>query len=503
MPDATNLQRFKAKGMGISPSVYSKPRYLVLPEYANVMRATEQGRAILRESVNGAQYIMPSDPSSAGFTGLPTAVGHVLREYHPDLANLQSRMTVYNEMRRSEHAVGISELLITNLIAMTDFHVLPGDDMDLAELLEWNIHDGMAQYQTGTPPRPFSHAIREACLAFFEGFGWHYQKFGPMTTGGKSFTGWHELAPRLPGTVWQWDFDEEGHVVGLVQYGQDPRTMEHRYVYYHRDEILLWTWCGDGGDPEGLGQLRRAYRSYRQKDDYQAAANIRIGRQASGVPYAVAPEGEEITSTNADAVLQFMRDITTAHDSGGVLPWGWELKTFDIGNADVPFAEHIQRQTEGIHDVFGTGFVVMAQGGSSGSNALSRDSSAWFGEVILECIADWICEVFNADAIPDFAKRNGSTAERLPRLEHGKVAVRDLERYTRALKVWHKEQPGGVPPDLANEWRNEMGVRPADAVGEVQDAPPPGAIIVPPEKSAGGAQPALPGVTEGLVTEPQ
>jgi hypothetical protein len=484
------LQQIK-RGLGIRQLQSAPgPRYVVMPESIPGLRQTESGRELLANAYNGNAnpnpMLIPAESAAAGNTGIGVSVGRVTEEYNSELSDIQSRMTKFKEMRRSESAVGISELLITLPLSMTDFHVLPGEDEELAELLEWNIHDGLGQYQIGSniPPRPFSSAIREASLAFFEGFAWQYQKTGDMTTGGKSFTGWHELAPRLPSTVQQWDFDSEGHAIGLVAYGMDPRTMESRYVYYARDEILLWSWCDDGGDPEGLGGLRRAYRAYCQKDDYQRYAGVRIKRQACGVPYAVAPEGEEIVQDQADAVVAFMRRIATANDSGGYIPYGWELKTFDMGDASVPFESHIQRQTEAIHDVFGTGFVVLSQGGSAGSNALSREGGAWFGECLLEGIADWICHRFNAEAIPDFARMNGSTAKRLPSLEHGKVAVRDLERYTRALKVWYKDQPGGVPPELAAEWQETMGVRPGASVGP-EALPSAAPVVAMPEQPVG------------------
>jgi hypothetical protein len=114
--------------------------------------------------------------------------------------------------------------------------------------------------------------------------------------------------------------------------------------------------------------------------------------------------------------------------------------------------------------VSGTQMIGFSQGGDRGSNALSKDSSAWFGEVMLECIADWLCEEFNYDAIPQFARRNGYVGAHLPRLLHGKVAVRDIVGYSRAIDLLHRNIDI-ASPEVQAQLISEMGLQVAGDMG--------------------------------------
>jgi hypothetical protein len=459
----------KAAGLGISPGF--SPRMLVLDEDVASLRRSPTGRRILAAAgVASNSSVAPfSSTATNGFTGLPVQQGRVQQEYNSDLQDLVSRMTTYKEMRYSDTAVGSAEMMLTLPLAQTEFYIEPGDDNEFAESLQWNLEYGLMQPNGNTPGRPFSRVIREAALAVLEGFAWHYQKFGPLDGPNGSFIGWQEFAPRLQETVYDWDFDEEGHVVGLTQTGNNPRTGEPSYVYYRRDEILLWSWTDDGGNPEGLGALRRAYRSYKQKDEFQTYAAIRIERQACGIPIAIAPDGVLMTSTEATAVVDLMRAIRTGHDSGGAVPFGWEIKMLELGDASVPFEGHIERQHQAILQTTGAQIIGFGQGGDPGSNALIKGAGDWYSDVILECVADWICDTFNCEAIPDAAKRNGSTAKRPALLKHGKVAVKNVAEYTRSLAAMFQKAGAEMPADANTTWRQRMGVTPSidEGVGSV------------------------------------
>jgi hypothetical protein len=463
-----------AVGLGLSPGF--SPRVLVLSEDVAALQKTPTGKRILAAAgVASNPSVTPfAEKSTEGFTGLSVTQGRVYQEYNTDLQDLTSRMTTYKEMRYSDTAVGSIEMLLSLPLAQTEFYIEPGDDKEFADNLQWNLQYGLMQPHDGQPGRPFSWVIREASLAVLQGFAWHYQKFATLQGPNGSFVGWQEIAPRLQETVYQWDFDEEGHVVGVVQYGTNPRTGEPQYVYYRRDEVLLWSWLDDGGNPEGLGALRRAYRAYKQKDEFQTYAAIRIERQACGIPIAIAPDGVELTSTEATAVVDLMRSIRTGHDCGGAAPFGWEIKMLELGDASVPFEGHIERQHQAILQTTGTQMIGFGQGGDPGSNALIKGAGDWYSDVILECVADWICDTFNCEAIPDCARRNGSTAKKPAMLRHGKVAVKNVAEYTRSLAAIFQKQGAEMPADANTTWRQRMGVTPTvdEGVGPVAPVEP-------------------------------
>jgi hypothetical protein len=458
-----------ATGLGVASAF--APRYLVCAEDVPSLQKSPTGKRILAAAavVSNSSVTPYAENATHGSTGLSVQQGRIAQEYNSDLTDLMTRMKTFKEMRYSDTAVGSAEMMLSLPLAQTEFYVEPGDDKELADNLEWNIQYGLKQPHDGIAGRPFSRVIREASLAVLEGFAWHYQKFGPMTGEHGSFTGWQELAPRLQETVYQWDFDEEGHVKGLVQYGSNPMTGEPQYVYYRRDEVVIWSWMDDGGNPEGLGALRRAYRAYKQKDEFQTYAAIRIERQACGVPIAIAPDGVLMTDTQATAVVDLMRAIRTGHDSGGAVPFGWEIKMLELGDASVPFESHIERQHQAILQTTGAQMMGFGQGGDPGSNALIKGAGDWYSDVILECVADWICDTFNCEAVPDFAARNGSTAKKQPELRHGKVAVKNVAEYTRSLAAMFQKSGAEMPADANTTWRQQMGVTPTvdEGVGPV------------------------------------
>jgi hypothetical protein len=461
-------QQLSARGLGIQAAFGS--RFFVLASDVPALKESAYGRQILASATafndqtvtvaTDNPTLVPGEDATHGFTGLNVQMGRIREEYNRDLSDIRSRMTIFDEMRRSETAVASSEMLICQPIAQTEYYIIPGDDKELAGKLEWNLFESLMQPKGDIPGRPFSRVAREAALSVFMGCALHYQKYGVLDSGsGGSFNGWTELAPRMQKTIYQWDMDDEGHVLGVVLYGVNPRTMRPAYVYYRRDEIVQWSWIDDGGDPEGLGSLRRAYRAYKQKDEFQSFAAVRIERQACGIPVAIAPEGEALNTVQANAVLSMMVKIRSGAEAGGMLPYGWEVKMLDLGDATVPFEGHIERQHQSILQTTGAQMVGFGQGGDPGSNALITGASAWFGEVLLEAIADWLCDTFTCEAIPDWCKRNGYTGKKYPQLGHGKVAIRNLEQYTRAIERYTRDN-GGPGPDVHTTWKDVMGITP-------------------------------------------
>lgn len=400
-------------------------------------------------------------PSTEGTTGLNASQGRVYAEYNSDLQSLADRMTRYEEMRRSEPAFAICENLTTIPLANTSYWFEPGDRQDpksvrFAEFLNWNLTESLT--------RSFSETMREAALSIFYGFTWCYPRYEPKYFDGRIWTGWRQFAPRSRATVYKWDFADDGGLQGLVQYGKLPTTGETRYVYYGIEEILLWTWRGDNLDPEGLGAFRQAYKPYSYLEAFEEFAAIRIERTACGVPMATCAGG--INTEDRDEVHAILQAIRTGEDLGIVVPDGWEIVMLDLGDADVPFGEHIERQHQKILQTVLAQFVALSQGGAEGSNALSKDASQTFFDN-LNYGADFLCDVVNRYAVPRLWAMNLDAGTRQPRLMHGRVGVRDLERYTRAMQLPFKAGTE-IPPEILGPWFEMMGVSPSEGMAALQ-----------------------------------
>lgn len=399
-----------------SPRLYGP---VIHPDDLPLVEAALRADAAIAASAEGTDYGKVTTKEK-GVTGLDARSGRIYQEYSTRLQTLSTRLTAYEEMRRSDSAIAAMEALVTLPILQTQFRVLPGDDTAFGEFVEWNLQEGLSH--------DFRQTLRTAIMAVLYGFSWHHKVFEQKPTQG--YMGWRKFAERERSTVKEWRFDKEGGLAGLLQYGRDPNTGEMKEIEYGVPEIIVWTWRPEGNNPEGLGALRQAYKHWYYKQALEEFAAIRIERQACGVPIAIGPP-EGYDETERDEVLAQLQNLRTAHDGAMVVPYGWELKLLELGDAGVPFEQHIDRQHQAILQTVNAQFL--GTGGDSGTAGyMNRDAGNLF-LMSLEAIADWICWTFNLYAIPQLAAYNGVDAEKLPKLGHGRVGVRDIERFTRAI----------------------------------------------------------------------
>jgi len=450
-------QSLAVVGDGPSASATLKPGSITVPSvryptYSNIrcpddLPSAMPGHLLAAAAPVGSQARTSGTPPTGnrGVTGLDVRNGRIMQEYNTDLQTLSTRMIAYEQMRRSDPAFAAMEALITLPVLQAQYRVVAGDDTAFADFVEWNLNDGLTH--------SLSQTLRTAILAVMYGFSWHYKRFEQKPQG---YWGWRSFAERERATVYQWKFDGDGSFDGLVQYGRDPATGQMVTTDYATDELIVWTWRGEAGNPEGMGAFRQAYKPYKYKEAFEEFAAIRIERQACGLPMATGPE-MGYDETEEQNVHEQLSNLRTAHDAGIVVPSGWTVEFLDLGGADVPFESHIERQHSAMLQTILAQFVGLGSGGDSGAYALSRDSSNLF-LMSLEAIADWMCETFNRYAIPQLAGYNGAVdGEKMPKLAHGKVGVRDMDRFTRAIRNVFDSKVV-LPPEVDAYVREELGL---------------------------------------------
>ncbi len=386
-----------------------------------------------------------------GVTGLRAPGGRIRREYNEDLRTLPLRMTVFEEMRRSDTACAAIEMLLSLPIRAAEWYIEPGEDAAAAKEIEDNLGIGTG---TGTMTMSWDEVLRQALLAPLYGFHIHEKVFEVQESG---WLGWRKFAERDRTTVDQWFFDETGGMAGLKQVGYAPGSDEYRTTEFKgMDKLLVWIWRKEAGDPEGLGMFRQAYKAYVYLSAFEEFAAIRIERQACGIPTATGPE-VGYTDKEAADVLAILKRLRTGEETGLVAPDGWTFGMLDIGRADVPFEAHLERERQYILQTGGVGFVGLGQGGDTGAWALSRDLSSTF-MLMLGAIGDWVEEYFNRYAIPQIVRLNKSGVKRLPQLRHGSIAVRDPRVISETLKVLF-DRDLEIPDDVEASLREMMGLR--------------------------------------------
>lgn len=462
-------------------------RVIIHPDDIPACKSTPEGRTILASAGYGDYNsvpqadeqtgLMPAEKSSSGFTGLNVSTGFIQQEYNARIRTLADRLTVFEEMRRSDDAVALIELLTTSPLANCTYKVQPGDDPEWAEFLQWNLDEGLTI--------PFSETMRDAAMAMLYGFTWCYPALEKKTYKGRQWVGWDQFEPRARATTYQWRFDDRGRCIGLISYGLHPVTGEPTYVSYDSDEILRWTWRPDGGDPEGCGAFRQAFKSYSYKEAGEEYAIIKIERESMGVLVASCREEVPYNEGDEALVLASMANIRAGRTNGITLPDGWTIDVLNIGSSGaVPFLDFIEKQRRNILSSVGAQFV----GGDIGSGIGTKDASNVFF-MLLDNAGDWICDWFNVQAIPQLARANGIVEERKAKLTHGPVAVKDIEKFVMAFEKLTRH-PENIDDEVLETLHDEIGLRPpkdgaqAEAIKRAMEM----------KKSA---QPALPAAPEG------
>lgn len=359
-----------------------------------------------------------------GITGLDTRNGRVYQEYNSDLKSLSTRMLRYEEMRRSDSALAVIEALISLPVRAARWYIEPGDDKRVAEELEQNLFYNMSH--------SFDEFLRQILLAPLYGFTIHEKVFEYQESG---WLGWRKFAERSRRTVDEWHFDETGGLSGIKQVGFRPDDGS----YFDKDidikKLLVWTWRGEEGNPEGVGAFRQAWKHYFYKTAFEEFAGMRIERQALGT-WVAEPPDTGTTIEESLKVAESLERLRAGESSSIICPEGWKIRNEQQGPADVPFEAHIERQHQYMLQSILGQFVGLGQSGDKGSFAQAEDASSMF-MVAERAVAGWICDTFNRYAIPQVVRYNVNKTQKMPRLRHGPIGVRDLDKLGNLLRsLW-------------------------------------------------------------------
>src|SRR5690349_9802624 len=121
-----------------------------------------------------------------------------------------------------------------------------------------------------------------------------------------------ELSERLPSTITALDVDNQGHLLGLWQFGsQDMIPAQHLTYYVHEREGAAW---------QGRSMLRPAYGAWLLKYEMWRVHGTSIRRFGMGIPTVEAPVG---ALPNQVTQAQQLASAMRAGDQSGVgLPAG-------------------------------------------------------------------------------------------------------------------------------------------------------------------------------------
>lgn len=377
-----------------------------------------------------------------GTTGLKHFSGQVYEEFLLKLQGQKGRK-IFQEMANNAPVISAMLFAVEALLRSVEWTVEPvseeEDDAEAAEFLEGCLDD---------MENTWDDFISEVLSMLV--FGWSYfeivykKRQGDKGKGSKfddSKVGWHKFAIRAQETLYRWEIDERGKILGMHQYPQpgSPTDFPTQVVFIPSDKAMLFRTTSAKNNPEGKSVLRGAYRPWYYSKRIEEIEAIGLERDMAGMPIARVPIELLSESRNADQeqTYQYIKKIVqrVKQDEQMGIIWpkvldenGNDLYDFDLLTTESRRAFDtgaiIQRYMQQQAMTIMADFILLGHE-SVGSFALSSDKTELFA-VALGAWLDGIEETLQRFAVKPLFDVNDFDVEELPRLTHGDIEKPDL-----------------------------------------------------------------------------
>lgn len=423
------------------------------------------------------------DLSEFGSTGLKRSGGTVYEEFLTNLRGIKGAR-VYREMSDNDPTIGSIIYAIEKVILRLDWRVeafsdksADGEtspkDQETAEFVNECLND-MSDSWDATLTQILSMLI----------YGYAFHEIVYKVRGGDSkdpqrrskFSdnkiGWRKFAIRGQETLWQWMFDEEGGIQGLIQ--SDP-SASINIKAIPIEKGLLFRVKNDKNNPEGRSLLRNAYRSWYFKHRIEEIEAVGIERDLAGLPIAYIPPEYLSSTASADqisfrnSIEQIVQNVKRNEQEGIVMPLMYDEsghKMFDLsllstgGSRQFDTDKIINRYDQRIAMSVLSDFILLGHDRVGSYSLGTAKMDLW--SMAVDAIANSIAEVINQFAIPRLLKLNGMDTARAPYLTYGEVSHIDL---TEIADYVSKLANSGLlmsDPNLEDYLRELGGLPPAD-----------------------------------------
>ncbi len=391
--------------------------------------------------------------------------GVIYEEFLPELRGKRG-IAVFSEMSENDDVVGAILFTIEMLVRQAKWNIEPSGattkDKEAAEFVKSCMGD-MQETWTDT--------ISE--ILSFLTFGWSFHEIVYKRRMGKTkdirtrskykdgLIGWQKLPIRAQETLYQWEYDEEDNLLGMIQM---PPPYYNLYTI-PTDKALLFRTKSRKNNPEGRSILRNAYRSWYFKRRIQEIEGIGIERDLAGLPVLYGPEdldlwddSNEINVKIRTELETMVRNIRRDELEGVVLPRGFELELLSSGGTrQFDTNAIINRYDTRIAMTVLADFILLGHQ-QIGSFALSSDKTELFA-VAIGAFLDIICETFNSQGIPalmEWNKEHFAGITDYPKMTHGDIEDVDITK----VSTFIKDMTGiGVliPDDGLEDYMRQIG----------------------------------------------
>ena len=423
------------------------------------------------------------DLSELGSTGLRRSGGTVYEEFLPTLRGMRGAR-VYREMQDNDPVIGSILYAIEKVICRLEWRIDPfldksvdGDtspkDVETAQFFQECLEDMSESWDVTTSSilsmLTFGYAYNEIVYKIRGGDSQDPKRKSKFNDGK---IGWRKFPIRAQETLWQWMFDEDGGIQGMMQSDPSASTLVRPIPI---EKALLFRLSNAKNNPEGRSLLRNAYRPWFYKHRIEEIEAIGIERDLAGLPIAYLPPEYLSSSATADqiqvrnAIEQIVQNVKRNEQEGIVFPLMYDdngNKMFDLsllstgGSRQFDTDKIIQRYDQRIAMSVLSDFILLGHE-RVGSFALgSQKMDLW--SMAVDAIASSIAEVINQHAIPRLMKLNGMDTTRQPILTYGDVAHIDM---TEVADYVSKLANSGLlitDPNLEDYLREIGGLPPAE-----------------------------------------
>lgn len=394
---------------------------------------------------------MASKFKELGRTGLKrySVAGSIYEEFLPELRGSKG-VEIYREMSENDDIIGGILFAIKMMMRQVYFTIEPGGDTKEDEKAAEFVQQCMDDMQV-------TWADTLSDILTFLPYGWSYHEIVYKVRKGNNkdrrlhskyddgLIGWRKLPIRSQDTLFEWRYDEDNELEGMVQMA--PPTYEP--IFIPIEKALHFRTESRKESPEGRSVLRNAYRSWHFKKRMQEIEGIGVERNMAGFPVLKAPEGyEELWDPDDPDMVRMLAqaesivtNIKVDQKMGVVLPPGWDLTLVSTGagKSAVDTNMIIERYDSRMAATVLADFILLGHQ-NVGSFALANSKTDLFS-VAMGSFLDVICDVFNSQAIPRLINVNGDHFKGItdyPKMIHSDIESPDLA----ALGTFIKDMVG-------------------------------------------------------------
>lgn len=388
-----------------------------------------------------------------GQSGLQHTNGFVFEEFLPKLRGMQGAM-FFREMQENDPLCWAICFAMEMLVRQVEWTVQPVDQspaaLEAQEFVEGALFDDMTHTFAD-----FMSEVMSMAAHGFSTFEIVYKvrdgekKVGLRVdrTRSSQYTdrkiGIARLAPRSQLTIWRWDIDSAGEILGFWQVldGQVDTKGEVKtgMAYIPMEKALLFRTTTKRNNPEGRSVLRGCVVPYLRKklvEDAEGRAAMRAAGVATlKVPGEIMrPDADEAEQAAFTAYKAMGRALAADRQGFAILPSDRDEKgnalyefvyTAIANQTTVDMTNIVERMDKRMLSSALADFILLGQQ-STGSFALSSDKTEMFS-MALGGFLTHIRDELNRRLVAPLCQLNDIPKEVQPKLQHGDIEDVDLE----------------------------------------------------------------------------